>query len=108
MTDFSGYDAVLLTENGGSADMAFYSTVNWPLPCVNLKAYMLYKGDHPLYTQSCGINWYTSDKSSDLLAGITDMVVKDNSDILKCYTAGSGGIMDRRLQHNRRFGTWCW
>jgi len=86
MTDYSGYDAVLLTENGGSADMAFYSTANWPLPCVNLKTYMLSKGDHPIYAQSSGVNWYTSAKSVDLLPGITDLVVKENSDILKCYT----------------------
>jgi hypothetical protein len=86
MTDYSGFDAVLLTENGGSSDMAFYSTAGWPLPCVDLKTYMLYKGDHPIFTQVSGVNWYGSDKSSDLLPGITDLVVKENSDILKCYT----------------------
>jgi hypothetical protein len=89
MTDYSGYSAVLLTENGGSTDMGFYSTAGWPLPCVCLKAYMLYagKGDHPLFTQVSGVNWYASDKSSDLLPGITDLIVKNTDDILKCYTA---------------------
>jgi hypothetical protein len=85
MTDFSSYDAALLTENGGSTDMAFYSTAGWPLPCVTLKAYMLYKGDHPIFTQVTDVTWHTSDKSADLLEGITTMVIKDNSDILKCW-----------------------
>jgi hypothetical protein len=85
MTDFSMYDACVLTENGGSADMAFYTTVGWPLPVVNLKAYINHKGDHPIYTQASGVNWFTTAKSADLLSGVTELKVKDNSDILKCY-----------------------
>lgn len=82
---YSNYDAAILTENGGSGNFAAYSTAGWPLPTVCLKAYSLYKGDHPLFTQVTGTNWYTSIKTADLLAGITDMVVKDNSDILSCF-----------------------
>jgi len=83
--NYSDYDAAILTENGGSGNMAFYSTAGWPLPTVNLKAYILYKGDHPLFTQVTDVNWKTSDKSADLLEGVNVMVVKDNSDILKCW-----------------------
>jgi hypothetical protein len=83
--NYSDYDACILTENGGSGNMAFYSTAEWPLPCVSLKTYMLYKGDHPLFTQVTDVNWHASDKSADLLEGVNVMVVKDNSDILKCW-----------------------
>jgi hypothetical protein len=82
---YSNYDAAILTENGGSGNFAAYSTAGWPLPTVCLKAYSLYKGEHPLFTQVTGTNWYTSTKTTDLLPGIIDMVVKDNSDILSCF-----------------------
>jgi len=81
---YTNFDACILTENGGSGSYAAYSTAGWPLPTVNLKAYSLYKGDHPLFTQT-ETDWYTSAKTSDLPAGINELVVKDNSDILKCY-----------------------
>ncbi|MBN2763686.1 MAG: T9SS type A sorting domain-containing protein [Bacteroidales bacterium] len=83
--DYADYDACVLTENGGSGTMATYSDAGWPLPTVCLKAYILYKGANPLFTQVTDVNWKTSDKSADLLEGINVMVVKDNSDILKCW-----------------------
>jgi hypothetical protein len=100
---YTDYDAAILTENGGSANMEFYSTAGWPLPTVCLKAYMMSRGDHPLYTQVSGTSWYTSDKSPDLLTGITDMIVKDNSDILKCYTVDQ--VVPWTAGYNTTIGT---
>jgi hypothetical protein len=48
----------------------------------------MYKGDHPLFTQVTDVNWHASDKSADLLEGVNVMVIKDNSDILKCWDVG--------------------
>lgn len=100
---YTDYDAAFLTENGGSANMAAYSTAGWPLPTVTLKAYSLYKGDNPLFTQVTGTNWYATAKSADLLPGITDLVVKDNSDILKCYTKDQ--VVSWTAGYNTTIGT---
>lgn len=81
---WSNYDAVLLTENGGSGTMAQYSTSGWPLPAVILKCYMLYQGSNPLFTQTAD-NWLTTDRPLDLLPDINKMIVKNNDDVLQCY-----------------------
>ncbi len=84
--DIKAYDACVITENGGSTNMAFFGNVGWPIPCVHMKAYAFHKSTPPLYTsQTTDVNWRISEKSPDLLPGVTEMVVKDNSDILKCW-----------------------
>ncbi|MBN1415703.1 MAG: hypothetical protein JW973_11430 [Bacteroidales bacterium] len=86
-TDFTPYDAALITENGSSPDMVAISNKQWPIPVVTLKAYMLYKGDFPLF-ESSGSTWLTTAKTTDLLPGITWMTVKNNQDIFAGYTIG--------------------
>ncbi|MBN2612715.1 MAG: T9SS type A sorting domain-containing protein [Bacteroidales bacterium] len=86
MTDFSAYDAAILTENGGSSDMAAFGSAGWPLPAVHLKFYAVYKGTFPIVTDA---NFMSGTKQTDLLPGVTDLKIKDASDIFKCYKVDS-------------------
>jgi hypothetical protein len=99
---YTNFDAAILTENGGSGSYAAYSTAGWPLPSVNLKAYSLYKGDHPLFTQT-DTDWYGTAKTSDLPPGINELVVKDNTDILKCYAVDQ--VVTWTAGYNTTIGT---
>ena len=85
---YTDYDAILLTENGGSSLYAAYSTAGWPLPSVILKCYMLYQGSNPLFTQNAD-DWLATDKSTDLFPDINKLIVKNNDDVLKCYAIDS-------------------
>jgi hypothetical protein len=79
---WTNWDACIITENGGSSNMQAFGDAGWPLPVVHLKSYSLYKGTHPILAEA---NFVSSDKSADLMPGITDLKVKDNADILSCW-----------------------
>lgn len=79
---WTNWDAAVITENGGSGSMQAYGDAGWPLPVVHLKSYALYKGTHPILSDA---NFVSGDKSADLLPGVTDLVVKDNDDVLSCW-----------------------
>ena len=79
---WTNWDACVITENGGSSNMQAYGDAGWPLPVVHLKSYALYKGSYPILAEA---NFSSDSKSADLLPGITDLTVKDNSDILSCW-----------------------
>lgn len=81
---WTNWDAAIVTENGGSSSMQAYGDAGWPLPVVHLKSYALYKGTYPILSDA---NFVSGDKSSDLIAGSTDLIVKDNADILSCWDA---------------------
>lgn len=79
---WTNWHAAIVTENGGSSNMQAYGDEGWPLPVVHLKSYALYKGTYPILSDA---NFVSGDKSADLIPGSTDLVVKDNADILSCW-----------------------
>jgi hypothetical protein len=87
LTDFSVYDAALITENGGSSSMTTLADQGWQIPVVNIKAYSLYKGTCPLFFWSDS-TFLGTEKSSDLLPGINWLFVEDNNDIFSGYQVG--------------------
>lgn len=89
--DFTQWDAVFLTENGGSDDMTAVQDAGWQVPVVSLKAYALYKGDNPLFAQEDGVNWIAATKgeaNADPANGATTIIVDDNESILCNYDEG--------------------
>ena len=87
VSDFTVYDAALITENGGSSAMSTLADQGWQIPVVNLKAYSLYKGTHPLFYWDDS-TFFGTDKTTDLLPGINWLIVKDNNDIFSGYQLG--------------------
>ena len=79
---WSNYDAAIVTENGGSGSMGAYQSGGWVLPTVHLKIYGIDNNPNGILSEA---NFVSGDKSSDLFPGVTDLVVKDNADILSCW-----------------------
>ncbi len=81
-TTWTNYDAAIVTENGGSGSMAAYHAGGWVIPTIHLKIYAIDNDPNKILD---GNFFVSGDKSADLFPGVTDLVVKDNADILSCW-----------------------
>src|SRR4030042_1103130 len=79
---WTNWDAAIVTENGGSGSMGAYQSGGWVLPTLHMKIYGIDNNPNGILAEA---NFVSGEKSADLIPGVTDLKVKDNSDILSCW-----------------------
>jgi hypothetical protein len=86
--DAGKYDAVLVTENGGSGSMVQIGNLGWPIPVVHLKAYAYYQGKNTLLPNDGATSFYASDRPTSLGKGMNQLIVLNNDDVLSWFEVG--------------------